>query len=563
MNSASLLTDLVDFFDYKKKLDYFLDSRGDNQRQNNNTTAAEVEKLLEREQEWKNYPSFYRSIEEDIQRLKELRNTFLYEPSAVLKSGEIRILSKREKTYLPGNHVPSGNHVAPGNPADHGFRQKLLLPPATTPATNVGSVSSTRPHFRKNKESRQPSTTKLSSRHAETELQQIQSQEQQFDRALEDLLENRLEQTIEFGRQSSVRTIADYLCGMFGSELYRDSLLSFVQQYALSDVSLVNPQGMTIGKTGFNLSFFGDPGTGKTFAIKDMILGKADLGIKAHGLIGRNRYCGSMTPAKFVRMAEAYQDKKFNFIIPEFDDWFRYKGMINTLKLAMEGGIIEYETNQETIGPYRFGSFLSVNYNARLANLDYDATVSDPHFKAIEDRMLNNLHRLSPERYQALSLAREKIEKGLTTMDLAASIQDHLMLVYAIETEHPFVQSDFPKRNILVTPYFYQQLDDARQQVFHSLREQDPAIHQGRIPFSPRLEKKALQLAGAMTLPGYFNSYEPLSERGKPPTCLPLDQQAVNYALHFFVQEAAVRSKQLIRYDAVPKGLPVAGADEQ
>ncbi|EQD56659.1 hypothetical protein B2A_05149, partial [mine drainage metagenome] len=75
-----------------------------------------------------------------------------------------------------------------------------------------------------------------------------------------------------------------------------------MQQYALADVPLVAPGGRTTGTTGFHLALFGPPGTGKTFAIDDFLRGNERTGVPAHGLPGRNRYCGGITPAQFLRV---------------------------------------------------------------------------------------------------------------------------------------------------------------------------------------------------------------------------------------------------------------------
>jgi len=187
---------------------------------------------------------------------------------------------------------------------------------------------------------------------ARTEYNRIKRMEDEFEGYLADLIKTRLDDVVKFGKEMSILPLADYLKNMFGDVLYFDSLLSIAQQYGLADVAVVNPEAKVAMHTGFNLAFFGAPGTGKTFSINDMIRGNNKKGVKSHGLPGRNRYCGGITPARFIRMGEAYQDRKFNFIIPEFNDWFKYKGMVEPLKLALEQGEITYETKHETIGPY-------------------------------------------------------------------------------------------------------------------------------------------------------------------------------------------------------------------
>ncbi len=133
---------------------------------------------------------------------------------------------------------------------------------------------------------------------------------------LRDIVDHRLEATIEYGRTLGIGHLAAYLKGLFGEALYSDSLVSLLQQYALADVPLLAPTGRPTGSTGFHLALFGPPGTGKTFSIDDMIRGKPRSGVPPHGLPGRNRYCGGITPVQFLRVGASYAGRTFNFIVP-------------------------------------------------------------------------------------------------------------------------------------------------------------------------------------------------------------------------------------------------------
>ncbi len=536
MKPRHLLHQVNDFFNDKESLTRYLASLEDGEA----PQQEKVDELIKLAQKWCDYPSFYRSLRDDLKQLQAIKEGISPSQRGL---NICYILSPRR--LQPHTHpllqLPSQSH-----PTLIKYGGEEENPPGEKEFPKSQSS-----HTEGRAKWKKPVSLTLSTKQAQIERQKIIEEEKRFDLALEDILENKLAQTLEFGQQCSVDVIAEYLKGMFGEELYFDSLLSIIQQYAIADVPVVNDMGMKIGQSGFNLSFFGDAGTGKTFAIKDMILGHPDLGIKAHGLIGRNRYCGSITAARFVRMAEAYQDKKFSFIVPEFDDWFRYKGMVNTLKAAMEGGLVEYENNNEIIGPYTFGSFLSVNYNTNISDGGYKATISDPHFKAIEDRMLNNLHRMTDKRYQALARSKENLEKGKIIMNLAEVLQNHLMLVYAIQTEHLLVRNLFPPRAILNVSLFHERIEKAREGIIYLLKENAGKGSNSSnnnngdnekgvsIPFSPRIEKRALQLAAAMSLPNYF-------QMKKEDLVIPISQSAVDYAIRFFVNEASVRSKEIV-----------------
>ncbi|MCI4361206.1 MAG: hypothetical protein L3J91_05835, partial [Thermoplasmata archaeon] len=157
---------------------------------------------------------------------------------------------------------------------------------------------------------------------------EIRAMDGEFLDALRDVLHHRLEATLAFGRTFSVDRLARYLKELFGEALYFDSLIALLQQYALADVPLVAPTGRSTGTTGFHLALFGPPGTGKTFSIDDMVRGNPRTAVPPHGLPGRNRYCGGITPVQFLRVGASYTGRTFNFIVPEFNDWFKYKGMV-------------------------------------------------------------------------------------------------------------------------------------------------------------------------------------------------------------------------------------------
>ena len=252
---------------------------------------------------------------------------------------------------------------------------------------------------------------------------EIRSMDGDFLDELRDVLGHRLEETIAFGREFSVDQLAAYLKDLFGEALFFDSLIALLQQYALADVPLLAPTGRPTGTTGFHLALFGPPGTGKTFSIDDMIRGNPRTGVPPHGLPGRNRYCGGITPAQFLRVGASYTGRTFNFIVPEFNDWFKYKGMVEPLKLVMEQREVKWETTLGTVGPYTFHSFFSVNYNVRtMGASDYWTTIADPNFAALEDRMLLRFHPMTRERFRAVEGSAERLELG--ELDLRSGAAD-------------------------------------------------------------------------------------------------------------------------------------------
>ncbi len=373
----------------------------------------------------------------------------------------------------------------------------------------------------------------------EDERQKIGGMEEELNRYLNDLIKNRLDQTIKFGRNFSAGYLADYLQNLFGQVLYFDGFLSILQQYAISDVEIVNPQGKTGLRTGWSFALFGEPGTGKSFSTRDLILGVPDGKIKPHGIPGRNRYCGGITPARFIRIGQAYTGRTFNFIVPEFNDWFRYAGMVDVLKIAMERGEIKHELHREIIGPYRFGSYFSVNYNTQVMGRGYAVTIGDPNFNAIEDRMICRLHRLTKERFVEIAKSQMRLALGEVSIDKGAQqIRDHVALTYAIETEHPLVRGRFSQKPVMITAETFEAISRAREAILKRIP--------GSMKFSARLESNVIKFACAASLLSYFSSdldYIPVSE------------DVVERAVRLYVEEASVRSREEFEPEEVLKEL--------
>jgi hypothetical protein len=354
---------------------------------------------------------------------------------------------------------------------------------------------------------------------------EIRSMDSEFVDVLRDVLHHRLAETVAFGRTFSVDALAGYLRELFGEALYVDSLISLLQQYALADVPLIAPTGRTTGTTGFHLALFGPPGTGKTFSIDDMIRGNPRTGVPAHGLAGRNRYCGGITPVQFLRVGASYQGRTFNFIVPEFNDWFKYKGMVEPLKLVMEQREVKWETTLGTIGPYTFHSFFSVNYNVRTAGAaDYWTTIADPNFAALEDRMLLRFHPMTRERFRAVEASAERLELGAIEFPLAQRIRDHLTLVHAIQTHHPLVSGKFRSRPVRLDPGLYTTLREVSERALSKTTHPK---------FSPRLKSRAVRLAAAASLVAYF---------ARPGDgAIPIGREEGAFARQFYEEEIGAR----------------------
>lgn len=434
--------------------------------------------------------------------------------------------------------------------------------PAAALATPAASASSS--------SSAQLRVRRLGSREAQDEMREIKKMDDDFTRALEDILAHRYEETLAFGATFDCTALAAYLKRIAGEELYLDPLFSMTQQYALADAPIVNEQNHQINRTGFHLALIGDPGTGKTFAIKELIVGNEKEQKPAHGLVGRNKVLGTVSAAAFVRFAEAYEGTKINFVVPELGSWLGYTGVFDLLKRIMEDGVAEHRVKNEHVGPYRFDSFFSVNYNPEMKNGAMALPTNDPNFRAVIDRMVNHAQWQTESRYDAVAENQMRVWEGTTSMDLSQRIQDHVMLVYAAQTCHPSVVGILPQKPVTATSAFFNALRNAREVICEQLRNYSQQETDGsvRVPFSARLEKTTMKIAGAMSMMEYFKPSEYAQQDGiigdrgdgmddgmgvgihrvvaAATPSIEISKQATDYALYSMIQQAALRSNGTI-----------------
>ena len=342
-------------------------------------------------------------------------------------------------------------------------------------------------------------------------------------------IKTRIDETVSFGETLSIKEIELYLKKLLGNALYFDGLLTLAQQCGLSETPIVTKKGDIGMKCGVNLALFGDPGTGKSFTTRDLLFGSTSLNLPPHGIPGINRYAGGMTSARFIRIGQAYQGKTFNFVVPEFNDWFRTSGMVEPLKLAMEGGTIQYEMHREVIGPYDFSSYFVVNYNTAVGDSGFRATVRDPNFRAIEDRMICRLHRMTKERYIEISTNQMRLLQGESQNSaLASKIRDILTLIYAIQKGISFDKKYYKPKNIILSQKDMNDFLKVRDAIMEHLPK-------NKINFSVRLERNALILASSLSLLTYFQKDDIIT----------IDKNAKDIALRFYIEEASIRAGEI------------------
>ena len=364
----------------------------------------------------------------------------------------------------------------------------------------------------------------------QAELKIIAQMDREHELFLTGLLqdESRLNTAIEFGRTFSVKKQCEIYREMFGDELYNDAVLAYIHQYGLTNVPIRNKMGKPAGKTGFSQSHFGTPGTGKTFDIVDLIVGNEEEGVPGFGIPGKNRYCGGMSSAFFIRAGWAYEGRVINFIAPEFHQWFKYKdSMVDQLKLALEQKTIECGFKNDRVGPYRFTSYISANYNTAVSKTGYKLNMDDPNFVAIEDRCLCRLHKMDKARWLALAASKRRLREGLIDFTPMQTVRDHLTLVYAIQTANPLVQTlGYDPKPVLKNSDIEDSLDKISAEYIGPMPDNDILV------WSPRLGDRAVKVAAAAAVMSYFAQDGPM---------IVIDGPEIEFAMQFYRAEIETR----------------------
>jgi len=315
----------------------------------------------------------------------------------------------------------------------------------------------------------------------------------------------------------SVKDIIDYTKSIMDG-LYMDALLVILQQYSMADVNVYihnNDKLTKFIQTGFSLAYYGDPGTGKTFATDDLLRGNNRKGIPPHGIIGKIRYAEGMTPKQFIAILEAYQSYPVDWVIPEFRDFFRYPGMVEKLKLVMERREVSDETRTTKIGPYRVTSFFIVNYNLKSTKNGYKDTMSDPNFAAVEDRMIVKLFVNTKEREELIFDNMLRIGRGEVDFYLADTLRKHITYTY-----HYLVRY---RPKVLIE---YSDFEELGRWIINLKHEFSPRA-------SMRIIDRAVQIAASSAL------VSTLKDRGET---IPIREEDIELAKEFIRQELASRA---------------------
>jgi len=360
------------------------------------------------------------------------------------------------------------------------------------------------------------------SRNLSTEeaMREYESVVLEMKREYESFIKSVGEENVEYWvkKISSINDLVEYTKSIMGSELYMDALLPIIQQYSMANVDIYSSANLErkINQTGFSLAYFGEPGTGKTFATDDLLRGKEEKGVPPHGIIGRLRYAQGMTPKMFIAILEAYQDYPVDWVIPEFRDFFGYRGMVEKLKLVMERREVRDETRSGIIGPYKVTSFFIVNYNTQISKGRWRNTINDPNFSAVEDRMICKLFINTPERRKLIWKNMKRIASGSVNYYLAEILRKHITYTYYL------LQERMPK--IVVDEDEYMKLGDR-------IAEE---IEKKEAPVSLRIVDRALQIAASASLVSY------LARRENEEVWI--DENSIELALNFALQEIDTRA---------------------
>jgi hypothetical protein len=146
------------------------------------------------------------------------------------------------------------------------------------------------------------------------------------------------------------------------------------------------------------------------------------------------------------------------------------------------------------------------------------------------------LHRLTKQRFIEIAESQMRLAYGEIDVEKDAQrIRDHLVLVYAIETQHPLVRHRFSPKPVMLTSKAPEMLMKARRAILEEIPGET-------VGFSARLEDHAIRFACAASLLSYFQSTLDY---------IPVNNDALKFAIQLYVEEASVRSEEEFRPDSV------------
>ncbi|MHA1881572.1 MAG: hypothetical protein ACTSUO_00810 [Candidatus Thorarchaeota archaeon] len=286
---------------------------------------------------------------------------------------------------------------------------------------------------------------------------------------------------------NDVRDVLKYMTHVFEDEEHMiEGLLPILQQYSLCDATIINEKEMRLGTTMFSMSYFGPPSAGKTFATDDLLRGSKERGIPPHAGYGLIRYSGGVTPPLLMRIAEAYKDWPIVLIVPEFNQWFSYPGMVEPLKLIMEGKEVEWQTYKERIGPYSTKLRLCTNYNTEEKGGRYTPSLREiQNFRAIDERTIVKYFLMDKKRSEWLKRNHMRLLQGKIDFYLSEQLRKHITFAVGLSKEYE-IEVMLP--------------DDVIEKIFSSVQSVDNK-------YIPRMTERAMKIAAAsalIRLPSYI-----------------------------------------------------------
>ena len=140
--------------------------------------------------------------------------------------------------------------------------------------------------------------------------------------------------------------------------------------------------------------------------------------------------------------------------------------------------------------------------------------------------MICRLHSLTKQRYVEIAQSQKRLALGEISFDeMAQQIRDHATLVYAIERDR------FPAKPVMITAEIYETIGKARKAILKR-------IPKDYLRFSARIEGHLIRFACAASLLNYFSSDLDF---------IPINKDALKWAIKLYVEEASVRSKEQIQ----------------
>lgn len=329
----------------------------------------------------------------------------------------------------------------------------------------------------------------IDTKEGKEELKLIFERNNKFHLKVEEILKDKLETVVSFGNNFNFLNFLEYLKKIWKENFYYFFLLAILEQLGTTNTEIIDSYGNYYLNTNFNLLFLEKENTNILSFIENFLAGNNLF--PEHGLKFFIKKWENKQISYFLKTAQAYNNRNFIFILPPLEFWLKEKEFLETLFLKK---YLKATVGERKIQPYSLEkcSFLGkINVqNLSPEELGYFVSFFDQTFYL-------DFTFLFPDRISEFQKLQKEIVNFPPKFEISKEFKDFLSLLYAIQIEHPLVNNRFPKKKILISEKFSQEIDEITEKI----------IYENNLTYIPAfdsLKKYCLVFSAIATLFEYF-----------------------------------------------------------